>query len=687
MRITRELDLLNPLALQWQFHAPYWFVTNGEYMIEYFPDPHPDEVLYSVWARLSDYLRYHRKHEVLRVLFGTKEAVPIVDLPCHLGYFFENLPLGHSYTLDTLIDQHTLYPLFAPFLPEDRLCRLREQMISGNARSIHQLVGKLGNTTNTPPLPSWLRYCPACVEEDRATYGECYWHRLHQVLGVEVCPKHDTFLEDSAVRTRATYRISRSQFVSAERAINVSAAHKVVSSPVNDILKEIAQAIFTLLESRYLPADDHYILRQYQALLAQRGFMTINGLIRIGAFLKAFADYYPTELLSLLQCEIKLTRQTVCMWQTGMMHRSGSIRHPLQHVLVIHFLGSTVESFFGRVIPYPRPFHEGPWPCLNPMCEHYRQRHIQECQMRENGVNGLLVGRFTCSCGFGYSRSGPDRSEEDLFRRDTILTYGPVWETKLRELWFDPHIKLREIADQLGVALITVNKQAARLQLPVPRPSWWTPRLGTKQTRRAAKSPSWYREQWTALVKTTPGVNVAVLRKILPSVYRWLETHDKEWLMANRPPSKQKLRPKNQLPLSFRSTQEKTVQEDLNTRDMQLADAVRACAQAIMKEPGYPNKVTKRKILITVLGVGHFDRYKAPLTASALQNVVETPETFALRRIQWFIQKCEQEQRHPTRGEFIRSVNIDHILHLPRIMHALNEAMDTFYSSSVNTGV
>lgn len=647
-------------------------------MIENFLDPHPDEVLYSVWARLSDSLRYPVKDDVPRELFGTKKAVPVVDLPCHLGFFFKNLPLGHSYTLDALIDQHTLYLLYAPFLPEDRLRRLREQMISGNGRFIHVLVGKLGNTTNSASSPLWLRYCPTCVEEDRARYGECYWHRLHQILGVEICPKHDTLLEDSAVRTRASNRISRSQFVSAERAIGVSAARKVISSPVNDVLKEVAQAISALLERPHLPADDNYILRQYQALLAQRGFMTLNGLIRIGAFLNAFADYYPTELLSLLQCEIKLTRQTVGTWLTGLIHRSGSVRHPLQHVLLIHFLGSTIESFLSQEIPYPRPFQEGPWPCLNPVCEHYRQRHIQECQVREESGRGLLVARFACSsCGFVYCRSGPDRSEEDLFRRDTILTHGPLWEAKLRELWFDPTIKLQEIADQLGVARKTVNRQAARLQLPVPRTSCWTPRSGVKRQRRATEDPSRYRAQWITLVNATPEASVTALRKSLSGVYWWLKMHDKEWLMANRPPRRQKQKPKNQIPPSLLSTQKKTVHEDLNTWDMQMADAVRTCAQAIMNASGYPKRVTKRKILITVPGLRRFERYRSPLTALALQEVIETPETFALRRIQWFMQKCQRERRYPKRKEFIRSVNIDRVLHLPRVLQALNEAMET----------
>ncbi len=187
-------------------------------MIEYFLDPHPDEILYSVWARLSDVLHYQNEKDILRDLFGSN-FTPMVDLPCHLGFFFHSLPSGHSYTLDALINKHTLYPLYAPFLPGDRLRRLQKQMISGNGLSLLRLIGQLGNASNSTTSPLWLRYCPTCVAEDRARYGECYWHRLHQVLGVEVCLKHNTLLEDSAVRTRAYYRIASSQFFPAERAV------------------------------------------------------------------------------------------------------------------------------------------------------------------------------------------------------------------------------------------------------------------------------------------------------------------------------------------------------------------------------------------------------------------------------------------------------------------------------------
>ncbi len=618
--VIRELGLLIPLALKRQFQGIYRPIPNGEDMIDYFLDPHPDEVLYSVWARLSDGLGYRRQQDVLHDLFGTMSAIPIVDLPCHLGYFFEHLPRWHTYTLDTL----------------------------------------------------------TCVEEDRAEYGECYWHRLHQIPGVEVCPKHKTFLEESAVRTRASYRISKSQFVTAERAIVMGTARKVFSSPVNDVLMEVALAISTLLERPYFPSDDHFILRQYHALLAQRGFMTLNGKVRTSTLLSAFADYYPSELLSLLHCEVQLTRSTIQAWQRALTYRSDRARHPLWHILLILFLGSTVESFLSREIPYPHPFKEGPWPCLNPVCEHYGQRHIRTYQAREERCKGLFFTKFTCSCGFVYSRSGLDHSDEDLFRRDAILAYGPLWEARLRELWFDPTIQLQEIAMQLGVVRGTINRQTARLQLPVPRTSGRTPRSDVKTKRKTAKDSSWYRTQWTMLVNATPGANARALQRISPGVYQWLVRHDKEWLMANRPTNKQSQISINCVSLSSRSAQQKTLHEDPKTRDRRVASAVKACAQSIMNEPGYPKKVTKRKISLALPEMRRLERQEAPLTALALQEALETQETFALRRIQWFVQKCQQEQRLPTRREFIESISINGVLHIPGVLQALNEAMDTF---------
>lgn len=44
-----------------------------------------------------------------------------------------------------------------------------------------------------------LRFCPICVSEDRERFGESYWHRLHQLQGMNCCNIHKCRLIDSSV--------------------------------------------------------------------------------------------------------------------------------------------------------------------------------------------------------------------------------------------------------------------------------------------------------------------------------------------------------------------------------------------------------------------------------------------------------------------------------------------------------
>jgi hypothetical protein len=57
-----------------------------------FPDPYPDELLYSLCARYSNRARYPRRKVVVAELFGTSFALPAVDLPTRLDALVAALP-------------------------------------------------------------------------------------------------------------------------------------------------------------------------------------------------------------------------------------------------------------------------------------------------------------------------------------------------------------------------------------------------------------------------------------------------------------------------------------------------------------------------------------------------------------------------------------------------------------------
>src|SRR5690348_7267862 len=133
----------------------------------------PEELLYSFCARYYDRIEYPSLRSVIWELFGNANVIASVDLPSHIDNFVAALPPGHRYTVDKLIDHHTLLPFYGPFLPADRLSRLREDMQGSRGPAVHMRAGIMACHI---PLPEWLRFCSICVVEDRKQFGEAYWH-------------------------------------------------------------------------------------------------------------------------------------------------------------------------------------------------------------------------------------------------------------------------------------------------------------------------------------------------------------------------------------------------------------------------------------------------------------------------------------------------------------------------------
>ena len=138
-------------------------------MIGGFVDLYPDELLYSGMARYADWIDYPTKTAICQDLLGAKRVQPILDLPNRLNYLISVLPPGHQYTADGLIDHHTLLPFYAPFMPADRVERVRQIMCSDDRSGLYAIIGLLPGKI---PAFLTLRFCPVCADENRQHYGE-----------------------------------------------------------------------------------------------------------------------------------------------------------------------------------------------------------------------------------------------------------------------------------------------------------------------------------------------------------------------------------------------------------------------------------------------------------------------------------------------------------------------------------
>jgi hypothetical protein len=152
-----------------------------------FPVPYPDELLYSVVARAGVHFGITSPKQLLDAVFGDRKVVATVDLPSHIGAISKQYPESLGFTAETLIYKHTLFPLYAPFIPEERRLATLDWMTLRAKGAVH--VG-LGVTTSRIGQPEHLRVCRLCLEEQLSEHGELYWARQWQIPGCSHCLKH-----------------------------------------------------------------------------------------------------------------------------------------------------------------------------------------------------------------------------------------------------------------------------------------------------------------------------------------------------------------------------------------------------------------------------------------------------------------------------------------------------------------
>lgn len=632
----------------------------------YFPSGYWDETLQSILSRWLNHTHHPNPKAAIQEILGTSGISTLNALPSHLDRLISVLPVGHSYNADQLIDQHTPLPFFTPFYPVERVHQLREDMKGGEGLKAYL---RSGITSGCIRLPNFLRFCPICAIEDKERDGERYWHRLHQLPGVMVCLDHLVHLENSTVRTQS--RRIRYELISAEEAIQVAVPRSLdLSSFSHQCLIKIASDANWLLNHPGLLPGLESIHNRYLLLLIDRGFANHKGNVRTTQLLEAFQKHYSDEFLRSLQSDLKGSGN----WLLRLVRPPKHSQQPLHHLLLIHFLGHTAESFF-QLSDELHPFGTGPWPCLNPVCIYYKQLRLKDYELKYDKTHGgRLTATFKCECGFTYSRMGPDSSTEDQFRVGKIKAWGHVWEELLKKLWEDSTVTLQEMATRLGADSQAVKYQAARLDLVYPRPGKTSKQIRKTtaprpQLEEAVVSTKFvqYRDEWLAILAENPDAGRSDLSEKHRRVHSWLSFYDQEWLRSHLPPLKRRK------PLSAFI--------DWQQRDADIAAAVRASAEKLRNTPGKPQKLTKTAIGSDsgYLALIQKQLDRLPLTAGVLSVVIETTEEFAIRQIDWAADHFRQKGIQPKHWQIVRHANLKpYIAEMAQVKTAITTVLTSF---------
>ena len=151
-----------------------------------FPKPYPDELLYSILARARVQFCEVSPKRLIDLAMDTRTAISTINFPSRLNA----LSVTNSLTLrssEQLTYNNTLFPLYAPFMPEDRRVQCLELLKGKSYGAVHL---RSGYACSRIPKLHHLRCCPKCYSEQLNTLGEPYWMRVHQISGVEYCLVH-----------------------------------------------------------------------------------------------------------------------------------------------------------------------------------------------------------------------------------------------------------------------------------------------------------------------------------------------------------------------------------------------------------------------------------------------------------------------------------------------------------------
>lgn len=416
--------------------------------MHFFTDLYKDELVYSSIARLGYYARINSSKEVLEEVFNDPNSIPSLNIGSHIDALVANIE--GSYTVEQLIYNHTIYPYYEAFLPVKRQKRILHIIKSKNGRGLYAMLGAVAGGICRKQS---IYYCPKCIEVDEATYGECYIHREHQLEGVLVCPHHGVYLRRYKIDRSNSSRIEFIRLNSKD--IEKEEVRQVDDANIRKILIKLSRMAYKLLII-HKSIGQQEVLKKYKELLVQKGLVNISGRIKQNELYEAFKSFYDKKVLRLLESDIDNDYEY--NWLRVITRNSKRTVHPIRHLLFMNFLGVNVEEFFASDVADYKPFGEGPWPCLNPVADHYKQDIIADVSLTMDYKTKKPVATFSCSCGFVYSRMGPDKDISDRYRIGRKKQFGHVWEARLKTYLQEGTYSLRKVARMMECDPKTILK-------------------------------------------------------------------------------------------------------------------------------------------------------------------------------------------------------------------------------------
>ena len=508
----------------------------------------PEEVLFSLAARLKADSVISNPRVFLERFFGSRNLIPSADLPTHLDEVFIRFGKAAGYSdVADLIERATLYPYFRFFMAK----RTWDEVLSRAAGAGGMgLKTRLGIVANRFGASAILRSCPDCLAESIREFGSTCWIRSHLLPGVQVCAIHGTRLNELPPQSQVSNR--HELFLPQE-----DQQRRSVPNAERAVLLGFARLSQSALMFAGVAPSPEARRGAYVSALAARGWIRGKHHVRWDVLddgiRRHFQEFEPFDFKTRLG-----TREggVACWLQAAVGPRTRQV-HPICHLLLIDFL-------FGGLSSFVQACKDSQGRGTTTLDASGRQTETQDEAQKADS----LLRQADTSCSevarvLGLSVTTVIKRRQALGVAVSVKpkTLSPKRLASIRSL-LSKGRSIATVADRAGVSPASVYRVLAS-QPHIKAEREKAENEATRKCHRAA---------WLRARAAAPSAKVSDLRVREGAAYAWLRRHDREWLRSNLPDCK---RPTG-----------RTTRVDWLSRDLALANRAAVVAAEMHCELG-----------------------------------------------------------------------------------------------------
>lgn len=477
-------------------------------MLPNLPLPLPDETLYS-WCHAV------QRHSGLGCtaasssLFGSTRTAFRHDFPARLGALTSRTAgaLGEP---AEVVDRRSILGFFLR-TAEASYAQEVVRSVTGGARPYLKL--ELGLPASKFGCLHPLKSCAKCRISDLTAYGRSYWHWLHQLPSVLVCPLHYELLSVCSEKRPPTSLHDWLEPSQSDHPIECKDASRVLP-----VLTRLADDTAGLMNMPIGSMSHEICVPALRSALQQNELLSHGGHIRHKALLAIVAEHLK-PLTFLKSTEILPMFDQPMIESIAIYGREHSGRtHPLRLLLLVQCLTDRWDDFAALVKPAHIP------PTTSSASSERKSSSKTEGAIEHAGLLPLVQEGLSLSAAAKILGVSTTTATQWARQQNIAVKFRPKWLTERVRADIEARLgrgeSLASISELCGASATSINRVLGANR-------------AIQKSRRTARLRQARAEYRMVFLRDLIKKNMSIreIRELPNSPYPWLYRNDRDWLI------------------------------------------------------------------------------------------------------------------------------------------------------------